>query len=93
MRPRIASRPAEPVRILHVVDSLGKGGTELVSAALIRGTADRFDHALCSVRGSGPGSNGVGIVTVPITFLGKRHGHDWGLALRVARLCRKAGDY
>ena len=25
---------------------------------------------------------------VPTTFLGKRNGHDWGLALRIARLCR-----
>jgi sugar transferase (PEP-CTERM/EpsH1 system associated) len=78
----------EPVRILHVVDSLASGGTELASAALIQRTEGTFHHAVCSLRGSGPAANGVGGLTVPITFLGKRSGHDWSLALRIARLCR-----
>src|SRR5262249_28008452 len=37
---------------------------------------------------SGPIANGVAGLTVPITYLGKRRGHDWGLSLRIARLCR-----
>jgi len=90
---RLTSQPTprqiEPVRILHAVDSLASGGTELVSAALIERTEGRFDHAVCSVRGSGPAANGVAGFRVPITFLGKQRGHDWGLALRIARLCRR----
>jgi sugar transferase (PEP-CTERM/EpsH1 system associated) len=77
------------VRILHVVDSLAAGGTELVAAALIERTENRFDHAVCSLRGSGPADNNVARLAVPVTFLGKRDGHDWGLALRIARLCRR----
>jgi len=84
-----AHRQGEPVRILHAVDSLASGGTELVSAALIERTEGRFHHAVCSLRGSGPAANGVASLTVPMTFLGKRKGHDWGLALRIARLCRR----
>src|SRR5262249_13585541 len=77
------------VRILHVVDSLAAGGTELVAAALIERTESRFDHAVCSLRGSGPADNTVARLAVPVSFLGKRDGHDWGLALRIARLCRR----
>jgi sugar transferase (PEP-CTERM/EpsH1 system associated) len=33
--------------------------------------------------------NGVATPRVPTTYLAKRRGHDWGLALRVARLCRR----
>ena len=84
-----AHRQVEPVRILHAVDSLASGGTELVSATLIERTEDRFEHAVCSLRGSAPAASRVGRLSVPITFLGKRHGHDWGLALRIARLCRR----
>jgi sugar transferase (PEP-CTERM/EpsH1 system associated) len=82
------NRPGAPIRILHAVDSLGTGGTELMSAALIQGTEERFQHAVCCLRGYGHDANGVADLTVPITFLGKRKGHDWGLALRIARLCR-----
>jgi sugar transferase (PEP-CTERM/EpsH1 system associated) len=84
-----ATHRQERVRILHAVDSLARGGTELISAAVIEHTAGRFDHAVCSLRGSGPVATGVTLLTVPITFLGKRQGHDWGLALRIARLCRR----
>jgi len=78
----------EPVRILHVLDSLAPGGTELVSATLIERTEGRFRHAVCSLSGSGPPANGVANLRVPTTFLGKTKGHDWSLALRIARLCR-----
>lgn len=83
------NRQTAPVRILHAVDSLASGGTELVSAALIDRTEGRFQHAVCALRGTGPAGNGVTTLTVPTTFLDKRQGHDWGLALRIARLCRK----
>jgi sugar transferase (PEP-CTERM/EpsH1 system associated) len=84
----VANGPVEPVRILHVLDSLSLGGTELVSATLIERTEGRFQHAVCSLSGSGPPANCVANLTAPTTFLGKRRGHDWGLALRFARLCR-----
>jgi sugar transferase (PEP-CTERM/EpsH1 system associated) len=84
-----AQSQGERVRILHVVDSLAAGGTELVVAALIECTESRFDHAVCSLRGSAPADNTVARLAVPVTFLGKRDGHDWGLALRIARLCRR----
>lgn len=82
------SAPQTPVRVLHVLDSLARGGTELVSATLIERTAAEFEHAICSLSGSAPPPNGVP-ARVPTAFLAKRRGHDWGLALRVARLCRR----
>ena len=59
MTSQVTDGPVEPVRILHVLDSLAPGGTELVSATLIERTAGRFQHAVCSLSGSGPPSNGV----------------------------------
>jgi sugar transferase (PEP-CTERM/EpsH1 system associated) len=83
-----AAQPVPPVRILHVLDSLGRGGTELVSATLIEQTGAHFQHAICSLSGSAPPLNSVA-ARVPTNFLAKRRGHDWGLALRIARLCRR----
>jgi sugar transferase (PEP-CTERM/EpsH1 system associated) len=85
----MSAAPQRPPRILHAVDSLASGGTELVSAALIERTGGEFEHVVCSLRGSAPTAEGGPILKVPVTFLGKRSGHDWGLALRIARLCRR----
>ena len=38
--------------------------------------------------GSGPPDHGVANLGVPTTFLDKNRGHDWSLALRIARLAR-----
>ncbi len=89
MTSHATERQAGLVRILHAVDSLASGGTEMVSAALIERTEGRFDHTVCALRGSGSAPDTMTRLTVPVTFLGKRQGHDWGLALRIARLCRR----
>lgn len=45
----------KPTRILHVVDSLGKGGLENGLVNLIgRLNSDRFEHVVCAVRRLGP---------------------------------------
>jgi sugar transferase (PEP-CTERM/EpsH1 system associated) len=44
-----------PLRILHILDRLGVGGTELVVLKLIRGLSpSRFEHRLGSLRGMEP---------------------------------------
>lgn len=44
-----------PLRILHILDRLGVGGTELVVLKLIRGLSEsRFEHRLGSLRGMEP---------------------------------------
>ena len=44
-----------PVRILHVVDSLGKGGMENGLVNLIEHLSPaRFEHIVCAVRRLGP---------------------------------------
>jgi sugar transferase (PEP-CTERM/EpsH1 system associated) len=44
-----------PIRIMHVVDTLGKGGLENGLVNVIRGLdAERFQHIVCTMRGLGP---------------------------------------
>ena len=46
---------AKTIRILHVVDSLGKGGLENGLVNLVEYSApDRFEHTVCAIRRLGP---------------------------------------
>jgi sugar transferase (PEP-CTERM/EpsH1 system associated) len=76
------------MRILHVVDNLGIGGTELCLANLIERTSDRIEHAVCSVRESGATAVRLQAQGIRIIELRKAPGNDWSLPLRFARLCR-----
>ncbi len=80
---------APPFRILHVVDSLGVGGTELTLAALIGHTRAGFAHSVCCVRAAGPTAIRLSAMGVPIAVLGKTRGKNWSLPVRFARLCRQ----
>lgn len=76
-------------RVLHVMDALGVGGTELGLANLIERSADRIAHSVCCVRSAGATADRLAARGVPITVLHKRTGNDWGLPLRIAALCRR----
>jgi sugar transferase (PEP-CTERM/EpsH1 system associated) len=75
-------------RILHVVDSLGVGGTGVTLVNLVKGTQDELHHTVGCVRESGPLGERLERLGVPLHFLHKRDGNDWTLAFRIARLCR-----
>jgi sugar transferase (PEP-CTERM/EpsH1 system associated) len=75
-------------RILHVVDSLGVGGTENVLATLIERTQNHVQHSVCCIREAGPMAPRVQARGVAVTVVGKAPGHDWSLPLRIAKLCR-----
>ena len=77
------------IRVLHVVDALGVGGTELCTANVIERTLERFAHAVCCVRDGGVIAERLEAQGVPVTVLHKRTGNDWTVPLRIARLCRQ----
>lgn len=77
------------IRVLHVIDALGVGGTELGLASVIERTKSRIAHAVCCVRSGGATAERLTARGVPITVLHKRAGNDWSLPLRFARLCRQ----
>jgi len=79
---------ADQIRVLHVIDTLGVGGTELGLANVVERTQGRISHAVCCVRDGGATADRLVAQGVPITMLHKRPGNDWGLPLRFARLCR-----
>jgi sugar transferase (PEP-CTERM/EpsH1 system associated) len=82
---RVTSR----IRVLHVVDSLGVGGTELGLAKVIEGTREKIAHSVCAVRAGGATADRLDAHGVPVRVLGKRPGNDWTVPLRFARLCRQ----
>jgi sugar transferase (PEP-CTERM/EpsH1 system associated) len=60
-----------------------------VICQLINKTKASFAHAVCCLRRSGPLAEVLAGVQVPVVVTGKREGHDWGLSVRVARVCRR----
>jgi sugar transferase (PEP-CTERM/EpsH1 system associated) len=73
--------------ILHVLDSLGVGGTECMAANVIAGTRTAFSYAVCAIREGGAVAERLRNEGVPVYVLGKSPGNDWTLPLRFAHLC------
>jgi sugar transferase (PEP-CTERM/EpsH1 system associated) len=62
-----------PIRIMHVVDSLGKGGLENGLVNLInRMDPARFEHVVCTMRGLGPNADRLPRDRVRIECLAKQ---------------------
>ena len=74
--------------ILHMVDSLGVGGTELSLASLIERTAAQFYHYVCCIRDLGGTASRLRELGVPVELASKRSGKDLGLPFRLTRICR-----
>jgi sugar transferase (PEP-CTERM/EpsH1 system associated) len=52
--PKISKRPNPPtrLRVLHVIDRLGVGGTEVAMLRIIQALGDEaFEHRICTIRG------------------------------------------
>jgi sugar transferase (PEP-CTERM/EpsH1 system associated) len=75
-----------PVRILHVMDSLGNGGLENGVLNLIKHMdAGQFEHFICTVRAQGVNAERLNNERVRLVHLGKRMGsHFQFLGLRRA---------
>ena len=77
------------MRVLHVVDSLGVGGTEHALVRVIEKTRDQVDHFVCCVREKGATAARLEVQGIRVIPLGKRLGNDWKIAGRIACLCRE----
>ena len=83
-----AGREAPRPRVLHVMDSLAVGGMEQTLLGLVERTRDRFEHHICCLRDLGARPQRFEAAGAAITFIGKRPGQNWGMPLRIARVCR-----
>jgi sugar transferase (PEP-CTERM/EpsH1 system associated) len=62
-----------PIRIMHIVDSLGKGGLENGLVNLIqRLDPSRFEHTVCAIRKLGANAERLPADCVRVTCLGKK---------------------
>jgi sugar transferase (PEP-CTERM/EpsH1 system associated) len=78
-----------PIRIMHVVDSLGKGGLENGLVNLInRMDPARFEHVVCTLRGLGPNADRLPRDRVRIQCLAKQNDSRFQAAL-LARAIRQ----
>jgi len=78
-----------PIRIMHVVDSLGKGGLENGLVNLIdRLDAGRFEHVVCTMRGLGANAERLPKDRVRVMCLGKEENSRIQIAA-VARAIRE----
>ena len=75
-----------PIRIMHVVNNLGKGGLENGLVNLIRRLApDRFQHIVCTLRGLGPNAEHLPADRVQIVALKTR---GWSSRVQTPMLAR-----
>src|SRR5579884_1862030 len=63
-----------PIRILHVIDSLGKGGLENGVVNVIRGLDTNFEHIVLAIRQLGPNAERLPADRVRIEGLEKKAG-------------------
>jgi sugar transferase (PEP-CTERM/EpsH1 system associated) len=79
-----------PIRILHVVDSLGKGGLENGLVNLIRHMDPvRFEHVIVTMRGLGPNADRLPIERVQLLSLGKKDSESRFQVPALARAIRR----
>ncbi len=75
-----------PIRIMHFVDGLGKGGLENGLVNLIeRLDPERFEHVVCAIRHLGPNAGRLPVDRVRVMCLGKK---DTDSPLQVGALVR-----
>lgn len=77
-----------PLRVLHVIDSLGLGGAQTVLVNLIgHGDRERFEYRVAALHGPGPFEDRLSAIGVPVNYLG--HGRtDPLIPARLIRLVR-----
>jgi sugar transferase (PEP-CTERM/EpsH1 system associated) len=81
-----------PIRIMHVVDNLGKGGLQNGLVNLIHGLDPRrFEHVVYAIRGLGPNADRLPKDRVTIICQGKRETDSRFQLPVLARAIRKGG--
>ena len=86
---RAEHREGSPLRVLHVLNRLATGGTELVVLKLVEGlNKEIFEHRFAALRGMDPGFNEMQIPGGRLLLTGKEDGGFEFLILRLARIMR-----
>lgn len=78
---------AEPIRVMHVIETLEVGGAENVLADLVNFCSPRFVPYVCCLRASGPVEARLR-EGIKVFVMNQAHGNDYSLPFRLARLFR-----
>lgn len=78
-----------PVRVLHVITGLTRGGAERLLESIVLATRDRAEHVVVSLKGQGPVGEALAARGVPVHALSLRASPAaaWGVA-RLAPMIR-----
>lgn len=77
-----------PLRVLHVLNRLDRGGTELIVLKLINGLSEiSFEHRIASLRGSDPALQNVTLPGGQLLLAGEADGFQFPL-FRLVRMMR-----
>ncbi len=79
----------QPIRIMHVVDSLEVGGLERLVEELVRNRRDPFEHQVCAIRARGEIGARMLDRGCAIHLLGRSEGPDRTVIPRLAGLLRR----
>jgi sugar transferase (PEP-CTERM/EpsH1 system associated) len=86
---RAEHREGSPLRVLHVLNRLATGGTELVVLKLVEGLKKEiFEHRFAALRGMDPGFNEMEIPGGTLLLDGKEDSGFEFLILRLAHIMR-----
>lgn len=82
-------RPGSPLRVLHVVDSLGIGGIERNLTDLVARTGRELEHEICCIRRAGALAAPLEALGARVHNLGAPSGRTLSLVPQLVRFCRK----
>jgi sugar transferase (PEP-CTERM/EpsH1 system associated) len=89
--PRAGKQPEQPrLRVLHVIDRMGMGGTEVGILKVIQGLgSERFEHRICTIRGCDEAFSRAQGFDGPIYVAGRLNSGFQFLLGRLAKIMRE----
>src|SRR5689334_11307790 len=91
-RPLPTAPARRPLRVMHLIETLGRGGAERNLVNMLR-ALPRGEHAVCYLHPPGDYAEDLRACGVPVRCLGMRDGLDLGRTLQELAVELRRGDF